>query len=94
MTSSGTNTPAAMYAWALRPKRGAALDVGAEDVAVEIAGIPRPCARRSGLSALARTGRAEQEQHALLKEPFVVALLQLSLDALDGVETDADEDED
>ena len=93
VTSSGTRSPASMYALACRPERGPLADVGPEDVAGGDLRHRQVLRDELGLRPLARAGWPDQDEAALAQEAFVVAQHQLALDLLHGLEADADHDE-
>src|SRR3954449_7124625 len=98
VTSSGTYSPASMYRLASRPS-GVPWETLARKMSpVEMAGILKCSATNFAWVPLPAPGgpmiSRRMRSVSLAQESFVVALLELALDLLHGVERHADHDED
>src|SRR4051794_28103032 len=94
VTSSGTYSPASMYSWAFFPSGVPSETLARKMSPVEIAGMPKWSATTLAWVPFPAPGGPIRINLMSAQEPFVVALLELTLDLLHRVERDADHDQD
>src|SRR4051794_14143911 len=94
VTSSGTYSPASMNSWAFLPRSVPRETLARKMSPVEIAGTPKCSATALAWVPFPAPGGPIRIILISAQEPFVVALLELALDLFDGVERDADHDQD
>src|SRR3954452_22724903 len=94
VTSSGTYSPASMYSWAFLPSGVPSETLARKMSPVEIAGMPKWSATTLAWVPFPAPGGPIRINLMSAQEPFVVALLELTLDLLHRVECDAHHDQD
>ena len=92
VTSSGTRSPRSMNSLAFRPSSVLLVTLYRKISPVEILGIARWEAMNWAVSLCPHRG-ARRGRCALSQETLIVALLQLALDLLHGIQPDADHDQ-
>src|SRR3954453_13578312 len=91
--SSGTYSPASMYCLAFTPRSVPSETLNRKMSPVEIAGTPKRSATTLAWVPLPAPGGPIRMSLMSAQESFVVALLELGLDLLHGVERDTDHDQ-